>query len=55
MTEGLETPLRVPAPERLRQEGLAIVEVADREIVVLVQDGALRAIDRWCPHEDGDG
>jgi nitrite reductase (NADH) small subunit len=30
------------------------VAAADREIVILAQDGMLRAIDRWCPHEDGD-
>ena len=54
MAEGLEAPIRVPVPEELRARGLAIVEAGDREIVVLVVDGVLRAIDRWCPHEEGD-
>jgi nitrite reductase/ring-hydroxylating ferredoxin subunit len=54
MAERAEEPLRVPLPEALRSEGLAIVQAADRQIVVLEVDGALRAIDRWCPHEDGD-
>jgi nitrite reductase/ring-hydroxylating ferredoxin subunit len=50
----LEPPIRVRRPSDLAERGLAIVEAGDREIVILVQDGPLRAVDRWCPHEDGD-
>ena len=29
--------------------------VADgTDVVILLQDGVYRAVDRWCPHEDGD-
>jgi len=54
VAEGLEPPIRVPTPPELEGRGLAIVEAADREIVILSAAGELRAIDRWCIHEDGD-
>jgi nitrite reductase/ring-hydroxylating ferredoxin subunit len=54
VAEGLEPPIRVPVPDELRSRGLAVVESDGREIVVLVVDGTLRAVDRWCPHEEGD-
>jgi nitrite reductase/ring-hydroxylating ferredoxin subunit len=50
----IDPPIRVRRPHDLTDRGLAIVEAGDREIVILVQDGVLRAVDRWCPHEDGD-
>jgi len=54
LAEGGEPSIRVPVPQDLHERGLVIVETDDREIVVLVEAGTLRAIDRWCPHEDGD-
>jgi nitrite reductase/ring-hydroxylating ferredoxin subunit len=50
----LEPPLRIPRPAELDASGLATVTVEDRDIVILLQDGVLRAVDRWCPHEEGD-
>ena len=50
----IEPPIRVPRPAELSERGLAVVTAADREVVIVAQDGVLRAIDRWCPHEDGD-
>jgi nitrite reductase/ring-hydroxylating ferredoxin subunit len=44
----------IPYPKQLDDDDLAIVEVDGREIVLLKVDGVLRAIDRACPHEDGD-
>ena len=46
--------IRVPVPDELGSNGLALVRADEREIVVLSVDGALRAVDRWCIHEDGD-
>lgn len=47
--------MRIPYPPEIEAEGIAIVRAADgREIVLLESDGQLRAIDRLCPHEDGD-
>ena len=47
--------VRILYPPEIEAEGFAIVQAADgREIVLLKSDGQLRAIDRLCPHEDGD-
>jgi nitrite reductase (NADH) small subunit len=47
--------MRIPYPPEIEAEGFAIVQAADgREIVLLKSDRQLRAIDRLCPHEDGD-
>lgn len=47
--------MRIPNPPEIEAEGIAIVQATDgREIVLLESDGQLRAIDRLCPHEDGD-
>ena len=46
--------IRVSLPKELEAQGLAIVQAEGRDIVVVSVDGVLRAIDRWCPHEDGD-
>ena len=50
----LEPPIRIPRPPELSNRDLAIVAANEREIVILSHDGALHAIDRWCPHEEGD-
>ncbi len=50
-TEGAHT---IPYPKELDDDDLAIVEVDGREVVLLKVDGVIRAIDRACPHEEGD-
>ena len=54
MTSDLEPGIRAPIPEALVKRGLAVVEAQGREIVVLKEGDAYRAVDRWCPHEGGD-
>jgi nitrite reductase (NADH) small subunit len=49
-----DAPISVPRPAALDANGIAVIEAGGREIVVLRQGDDLRAIDRWCPHEDGD-
>lgn len=46
--------LQVPMPAELDKDGLACVEVDGREIVVLKVGDAYKAVDRICPHEQGD-
>lgn len=55
-TNPTQEPLIVPYPKELKDEDddLAIVNADGREIVLLNVDGALRAVDRACPHEEGD-
>ena len=48
------TVFEVPMPAELERDGLAIIEWDGREIVLLKVGDAYRAIDRVCPHEDGD-
>ena len=45
---------RVAYPKELDEDDLAIVEVDGREVVLLKEDGEIRAVDRVCPHEEGD-
>ncbi|MEE8517754.1 MAG: Rieske 2Fe-2S domain-containing protein [Dehalococcoidia bacterium] len=54
MASDLEATIRAPVPEELERHGLAVVEAGGREILVLKEGGAYRAVDRWCPHEGGD-
>jgi len=44
----------VPYPPELDADDLAIVQVDGRDVVLLKVNGAVTAIDRVCPHEDGD-
>ncbi len=46
--------IRIPMPSDLTTFGIATVSVDGRDIVILAQDHGYRAIDRWCPHDDGD-
>ena len=46
--------LQVSLPPALERDGIATVECAGREIVLLKMANAYRAIDRRCPHEGGD-
>ena len=46
--------IRAPIPDELLKDGIATLAIDDREIVVVSEEGGYRAIDRWCPHEDGD-
>ena len=47
--------LRVQLPPEIEAAGHAIVKAPDgHEVILLEADGQLRAIDRLCPHEDGD-
>ena len=54
MTEVTEAPIRVPVPAGLADAGVAVVQAAGRDVVVLREGDAYRAIDRWCLHEKGD-
>ncbi len=49
-----EEAYRVPYPKNLDDDDLAIVEVDGRDVVLLKVDGEIRAVDRVCPHEEGD-
>ena len=55
-TNPTQEPLIVPYPKELKDEedDLAIINVDGREIVLMNVNGALRAVDRVCPHEEGD-
>ena len=46
--------IRAPIPGDLIKFGIATISIDGQEIVVLSEDDGYRAIDRWCPHEDGD-
>ena len=45
---------RVSYPKELDDDDLAIVEVDGRDVVLLKVNGEIRAVDRVCPHEEGD-
>ena len=46
--------IRAPIPSELITLGIATVSIDGRDIVILSEEDGYRAIDRWCPHEDGD-
>jgi nitrite reductase/ring-hydroxylating ferredoxin subunit len=46
--------IRAPIPSELITFGIATVSVDGQDIVILSEGDGYRAIDRWCPHEDGD-
>lgn len=46
--------IRAPIPSELITSGIAIVSIDGQDIVILSEEDGYRAIDRWCPHEDGD-
>ena len=46
--------MRAPIPSDLITFGIATLTIDGQDIVILSEDGGYRAIDRWCPHEDGD-
>lgn len=54
MTEPTSQPIRIPFPDGLLETGIAVAVADGQEIVVLKQDDGYRAVDRWCPHEEGD-
>jgi nitrite reductase/ring-hydroxylating ferredoxin subunit len=54
MPEFSNDPIRIPIPQGLRENGLATAVANGQEIVILKQDDGYRAVDRWCPHEEGD-
>ena len=54
LQEENEREIVVPIPEDLVKDGVAVVQAAGRDVVVLREGDAYRAIDRWCLHEEGD-
>jgi nitrite reductase/ring-hydroxylating ferredoxin subunit len=38
----------------LIDDGTAVTVANGVDVVILRQDDGYRAVDRWCPHEDGD-
>ena len=46
--------IRAPIPSELITLGIATVSIDGQDIVILSEEDGYRAIDRWCPHEDGD-
>lgn len=54
-TEGnFEGTFKVPYPPELDADDVAIVQAGGRDVVLLKVDGEVKAIDRVCPHEEGD-
>ena len=41
-------------PLGLEADGLAVAVADGNDVVIVRQDGGYRAVDRWCPHEEGD-
>ena len=54
MLERTNRPIRIPFPDGLFESGIATAVADGQEIVILKQDDGYRAVDRWCPHEEGD-
>lgn len=54
LQEESEREIVLPLPEELVKDGVAVVQAAGRDVVVLREGDAYRAIDRWCLHEEGD-
>ena len=54
MTGQASSPIRIPIPAGLEENGIAVTVADGNDVVILQQDGRYRAVDRWCPHEDGD-
>lgn len=46
--------IRAPIPSELITSGIATVSIDGQDIVILSDEDGYRAIDRWCPHDDGD-
>ena len=46
--------IRIPIPPGLIDDGIAVTVADGVDVVVLRLDDGYRAVDRWCPHEDGD-
>ena len=46
--------VRIPIPPGLMEQGIAVAVADGTDVVVLRQDDGYRAVDRWCPHEEGD-
>ena len=53
MTENNEI-IRIQLPDDLLTYGIACITFEEQDIVILSHDNEYRAIERWCPHEDGD-
>ena len=53
MTENNEI-IRIQIPDDLLTYGIACITFEEQDIVILSHDNEYRAIERWCPHEDGD-
>ena len=41
-------------PLGLIDDGIAVAVADGTDVVILRQDDGYRAVDRWCPHEEGD-
>jgi nitrite reductase/ring-hydroxylating ferredoxin subunit len=54
LQEESEREIIVPLPDELVKGGVAVVQAAGRDVVVLREGDEYRAIDRWCLHEKGD-
>lgn len=46
--------IRIPFPTGLAEHGIAVAIANGQDVVVLRQGDGYRAVDRWCPHEEGD-
>jgi len=54
MTEAAKDTIRIPFPAGLNEHGIAVAVADGQDVVVLRHGDGYRAVDRWCPHEDGD-
>lgn len=54
MTDQASAMIRIPIPPGLLDDGIAVAVADGIDVVILRQDDVYRAVDRWCPHEDGD-
>ena len=54
MTDQASDTIRIPMPPGLLDNGIAVAVAGGTDVVILRQDDVYRAVDRWCPHEDGD-
>jgi len=54
MTDPASGTIRIPIPAGLIDDGIAVTVADGVDVVILRQDDGYRAVDRWCPHEDGD-
>ena len=54
MTDRASETIRIPMPNGLIDDGIAVAVADGTDVVILRQDDGYRAVDRWCPHDDGD-